>query len=470
MVGSAVMTGLAEEKIAASAGQDSTRAFSIQIVIGLVVVSIVSFAAFIVLSAFADDLRQPEDGGPHALSKSAIGFAGMVDLLQSEGWRVRVSRGSLRELKGVDQLTILSPVWRGDLDEGVLYRTWGDILVVLPKWDVQRDWNHPGWVIGDGGLESEVEKMLDKEGLTLTVGNAPGVKDVVLKHKYGAAADIPAGRIERLQTLSSADIEPVLTDENGHTVLGRISRQYADYEAPTAPDDPDAISDPDRDEPAPPHEASHESLPHKFQSYGQRDIFVLAEPDLLNTKGLASAITARAGIEALRTISEGDDTEIVFDLTLHGMERSRNFLKLLLQPPFLPAVLCLAFAGALMAVYAVAGRMRVRSGREIALGKTMLVENSALLLSLAGRDSRMGKRYVQMTRALAAAAAGVPSRSSEAQQVAMLDAVGRGEKTGAAYSQLADELAKSTSSSTMLQAANRLFRWRQEIGREHRRR
>jgi hypothetical protein len=157
-------------------------------------------------------------------------------------------------------------------------------------------------------------------------------------------------------------------------------------------------------------------------------------------------------------------------MTLHGMNRSRNFMKLLLEPPFLPAVLCLAFAGALMAMNAVAGRLRMRSGREIALGKSTLVENSALLVSMVGRDARMGRRYAAMTRALAAAAVGVPARSSEAQQTAMLDAANRGAAGEAKFSDLAAQVASAGTRTALATAANRLFRWRQEIGREHRRR
>jgi hypothetical protein len=203
------------------------------------------------------------------------------------------------------------------------------------------------------------------------------------------------------------------------------------------------------------------------EDYGPR-VYVLSEPDLLNTKGLASAMTAEAGLQIFETVSP-DKQPVIFDMTLHGMERSRNFMKLLLEPPFLPAILCLAFAGGLMAANAVAGRLRIRSGREIALGKTTLVENSALLLSMTGRDARMGRRYAAMTRLLGALAAGVPLRSTEAQQVAMLDAANRG-ATGPKFSELAADIAKAATPAALVTAANKLFRWRQEIGREHRRR
>jgi hypothetical protein len=459
------MTALAEEKAGAGAGQDSTGSFSLKVIIGVLVVGVLSFAAFIVLSAFADDLRKPEDGGPHAESKSAIGYAGLVDLLKGEGMRVRVSRGALRELRGYNQLVVLTPRSGTQFEASSLYVTSGDVLIVLPKWQTLIDWDHPGWVMS-GGLENPVysEKLLDRYSIRMAIGAAPGARDVTLKREGGVGVDVSTGVIERLQTVSSADIQPILTDGSGHTVLGRLlgpfGYGYVPPPVPASPDD-DSFDDDDPDEQPMP------VAPYTANTQG-RNIFILAEPDLVNTKGLRSLETAKGAVNLFHVIG-AENKEIVFDMSLHGFERSRNFMKLLLEPPFLPAVLCLAFAGLMMALNSIAGRLRVRSAREIALGKETLVENSALLVSLAGRDAHMGKRYATMTRMLAALAAGVPARAPEAQQAAMLDAATRGGEDRAKYSELADEVSKATTTSNMLKAANRLFRWRQEIGREHRR-
>jgi len=474
-----------------SGGQDSSRAFSLQVIIGLVVVGVLSFAAFIVLNAFADDLRKPDDGGTHALSKSAVGFAGLVSLLEGDGRYVRLSRGTLQEASAQGQLTVLTPGLGRTVEADEVSGAWAGVLIVLPKWDTWPDFQHPGWVRSDGLANSTlVERVLEELDDGFTVGQAPGAKDVVLKYRDSVnAADIDAGRIERLQTMVSADITPLITDADGHAVLGLLSPDYG-VNIPVEPPVADPIQDPvtapptledtpddaqvDLEDHAVPNveeTASGEEEPDarlEPEMYGGAPIYVLSEPDLLNTKGLSSAITAQAGLQVFAFVAP-DGAPVSFDMTLHGMERSRNLLKLMFEPPFLPAVLCLAFAGGLMAVNAVAGQMRVRSGREIALGKATLVENSALLVSLAGRDVRMGKRYAAMTRALAATAVGVPSRSTEAQQTAMLDAAGR-QAREEKFSDLAAKVAEAKTRAAMTDAANRLFRWRQEIGREHRRR
>ncbi|MDP3738865.1 MAG: hypothetical protein Q8R02_15835 [Hyphomonadaceae bacterium] len=418
-----------------SANQKSQGAFSLRIVLGLVVVGVVSFAAFIVLSAFADDLRSPEESGEHAESKSAIGFAGLVDLLQKEGRHVRTSRGSLYEAGGHEEFAVMTPPLGATVDWDKVYGSPGPILIVMPKWNVRPDQNHRGWVISQGlGRDEIIENALEQISPEATVKHFRGVRDLALKNEEAVGSFVQTGPIDSLQVIDSDAFTPILSDIEGRTVLG----VYAGGDDGEYDDD-------------------------------YSSIYILSDPDLLNTQGLASPLTARAGLEVIRLVVS-EDTPIAFDMTLHGIERSRNFLRLMFVPPFLPAVLCLAFAGGLMAVYAVAGNVKQKSGREIALGKAMLVENTALLVSLTGRDKNIGQRYVAMTRTLAATAAGAPSGSTETQQTTMLDAVAQVQKSEASFSRLATDVAIASSRAQLLRAINRLYHWRQEIGREHRRR
>jgi hypothetical protein len=199
--------------------------------------------------------------------------------------------------------------------------------------------------------------------------------------------------------------------------------------------------------------------------------YVLADPDLLNTQGLASLATARTGIGMFDWLTDGS-TPIVFDMTLHGVERTRNILQLLLMPPFVAGVLCLVFAGLLIGITAFAGNLRTRSGREIPLGHSTLVDSSARLISLAGRSNSIGMRYVAMIRRQSARIVGAPAGASEAQQAAILDNMGRA-RAGAAeptFSQLSSDVAKAKNPPALLRAINRLYTWKQELGRERKRR
>jgi hypothetical protein len=326
----------------------------------------------------------------------------------------------------------MTPPLDGQVDWERIYDAPSDVLIVLPKWRVFPDAANPQWVRLDGLANAErVERTLNQIDPTVEVVRFAGVKDVPLEIGDRAGAVLQSGPVDSLQVIEGDNILPIILDVEGRAVLGRVNF--------SEDDDP---------------------------GY---NIFILAEPDLLNTQGIASLTTARVGMRVFDIVAP-DGMGVAFDMTLHGLERSRNFLRLMFVPPFLPAILCLAFAAGLMAVNAVAGNVKIKQGREIALGKATLVENSALLVALAGRDRRMGKRYVAMMRQLAATAAGAPHGSTEKQQTAMLDAVALNMKSEASFSQMAREASEASTPSALLRAINRLYRWRQEIGREHRRR
>jgi hypothetical protein len=116
------------------------------VAISLVLVSAFSLLAFLVLSAYAPDLRSGSDGGAHALSTSAIGFAGIVRLLGDDGIPVVVDRGFLAKGREGASLMVLTPGAFGDPSKLVAVDPDGPRLIVLPKWDVALDPMARGWV------------------------------------------------------------------------------------------------------------------------------------------------------------------------------------------------------------------------------------------------------------------------------------------------------------------------------------
>ncbi|MEP7210836.1 MAG: hypothetical protein ABI740_08365 [Alphaproteobacteria bacterium] len=417
---------------AAIAGNEGAG-FSVRVALALVIVGVISFAAFLVLSAFASDLRSPEQGGTHVQSKSAIGFAGIMTLLQSEGRDVHVTRDPVERIGEVRGLVVFTPEL-GDAPPPIVFTLprGPDRLLVLPKWRVERDTAKAGWVKRAGlAIPLAVRRSLGDLSASTSIGQQAGETDLVLTDAPNVEEPIgriPAGRIKRLQTINDSGIESILVDQSGHTVLGRVN------------------------------------LAEDKQRFGPY-LWILADPDLLNTQGVASSNTGEAGLRILHELAP-DDAPITFDMTLHGVGRSRNLLKLMLVPPFLPAVLCLAFAAVLMGVHAAAGGgVKRRAGRELALGKSGLVENSALLISLAKRELGMGRRYAAVTRVVAAASAGVPAGLSEARQADMLEAVARASRTTDSFSVLTTETATATTPAAQLRAVQRLYHWRQELMR-----
>src|SRR5205814_8748960 len=111
----------------------------------LVRVGVFAFSALIVLLTYAPDLRSDDNGGGHALSRSALGYAGLVELMKLEGQTVVVSRARLAA--GHTQgLLVTTP--NPDVEEKDLKALGfgGPTLVVLPKWLGAPDAGHRGWV------------------------------------------------------------------------------------------------------------------------------------------------------------------------------------------------------------------------------------------------------------------------------------------------------------------------------------
>jgi hypothetical protein len=165
------------------------------------------------------------------------------------------------------------------------------------------------------------------------------------------------GEIDALQTLSGSGWEPALVDERGAAVLACARG---------------------------------------------RPVCVLADPDLLNTQGIADRDTARAGLFVLNGL-RGEGAPVYFDVTLNGIAARNNLLKLLLTPPLLGFTLCAVAAALLMGWHALArfGPAR-REDQALALGKQALVDNSAGLFRMAGREHELAPAYVRLTEQLAA--------------------------------------------------------------------
>ena len=413
--------------------QPNGGAFSVVAGLAIVIVGVISFAAFFVLMAFADDLRSPNDGGEHALSRSAVGFAGLVTLLKQNDHRVRISRSPADETVSYGEFTVLTPPASQSVQPDDLYSIWGSNLIILPKWRTRPQDQKPDWVDNDGLLAVHaIEQVVAGLASDITVAqhSAPSGSSLTFTASRETAA---LGPIPVLQTIAANGLEPIVTDQAGHIVLG-------------------GIYDPEEED----------GVPYTY---------ILADPDLLNVHGLSSLTTARTGLKVLDLLVT-PETPVVFDMTLHGVVRSRNVLQLLFTPPFLPGLLCLVFAGLLIGVTAFAGNRRVRGEREIPLGKLTLVENSAQLISLAGRGAAMGQRYATMIKRQVARALGLPPGSTDEQQTLVLDTVSGNLGTDGVgtFSNLSADIARAKNPAAMVRAMHRLFKWKQELGRERKRR
>ena len=390
-------------------------------VLALVLVAVFSLSALGALSAYAPEISNGDDGRGHALSRSAIGYGGLVKLLKGMDRPVLLSRGHLRG-GARDGLLILTPPM-GREEEAFETLRWeaGSVLVVLPKWRVTPELTRKGWVREAGTLSpANTLSVLPedvREGLVLSEGAAVAAPRLL----GGGGRLIATGApVQGLRTLSGPGWTPVIMDGAGRALV---------------------------------------------LTHDDSGLYVLADPDLLNTRGMDQPAKARAALALLGTLGPQDQA-IAFDLSLHGFTRPRSVLRLLLEPPLLGFTLCLLFAAALVGWQAmVRFRPHRHARRAVALGKTALADNTAALVRLARREHGMARPYAELIRAQAARAVAAPSSLSKEETTALLDRLARRQGSATTFADLSAQADRARNAGDLMSVARSLMRWKLEMTR-----
>lgn len=395
------------------------RAFSPMVMLAVILVGVFAFAAFFTLSAFAPELTSGRNGRTHALSQSAVGFAGAVRLARARGDTVSIGRtiGDGERLEGLVVLTPEHPIDAEELEQASGWTT----LIVLPKWAVGPHPTHRGWVATVGPFEPEIVAMF-VSNIAPNVSVSRETDAFAPQLTTGEVQLATAGRIEHLQTISGPNLRPIILDQRGRTILAYV------------------------------------------EGDGVAPFYILSDPDFLNTQGVSDIATARAGMAILDATRRKDDP-IVFDVTLNGLGAARSALRLAFDPPFLGATLGLVIAASLLG-WRAAARFgpSAPSRRSIPYGKATLADNSAALIRLAGHQKRMAPSYARLV-ALQIAQTVAGGRKDEAEAQAWLDKLAAAHKVSPAFSTLAAEAANAKSLGQMLEAARKLHAWKQEMKR-----
>jgi len=117
-----------------------------KMIMSLVLIGIFSFTALVTLSGYAGDLRQQNNGQAHALSRSAIGYAGLVRLMNDMDYDVRMARTENVKFEDENVLrvfTLSRPYQADGLDDLELSTP---TLIVMPKWNTMPVKGTAGWV------------------------------------------------------------------------------------------------------------------------------------------------------------------------------------------------------------------------------------------------------------------------------------------------------------------------------------
>jgi hypothetical protein len=420
-----------------------------------------------VLSAYAPDLRGGSDGGAHALSKSAVGYAGIVRMLRAEGEVVVISRKMLvpppassaaAQDQASDQpaasdspaaassaapaaptapapsdaaasdddawsLLVLTPDTAPPKGALANMTAQGPTLLVAPKWMTTPDPLNPAWVNQAGLIDTKpIETMLGTVAPKLTLARRADTAAAQLVRDSGASTTL-TGPIQQLQTFQNTpNLTPIITDGRGGVVL-----------AATA----------------------------------DKRVYFLSDPDLLANHGLADLATARFADTLLHSLRDGDGP-IAFDVSLNGFGAAPSLLKLAFSPPFLGATLCLAAVALLIALHAaVRFGAPQAAGRTLAFGKRALADNSAALIRIARREPHMAGRYLDLTRQAVVQALGA-GRVPPAELDAFLDRLA--EKSGVTHrlAMLVPETRAVKTRADLTRIAQNLYQWKMEMTGERR--
>jgi hypothetical protein len=396
--------------------------FSPRTVFVLLLVGMTTFVALGVLGAYAPALRARTQGGDNALSRSAVGYAGLVTLLRAQGIPVIISRARVPAPSGAPGIVVFTPPASASAEAlaAALPRN-RRTLVVLPKWFGLPDPNHPGWV--QGHLAADGSALLAKQGVT-GLDQRTGTSSLTLANVaplFQPDDNLRTGPIEGLRTFKATGGETQLADDAGRPVLVK---------------------------------------------FGQ-NLYVLSDPDLLDNTGVASLDTARTASTLIDELRSGQGP-VVWDVTLNGLGRARSLLGLALTPPFLGASLCGLATALLMGAHAAArfGPSRPQE-RAYGLGKAALLDNTAMLIRLARREPRMGRRYAALVRRalgrrVLALRPGELAAEADAGRIdAALDRLARPGETP--FSELAWEADGARDEAGLMRAVRRLYQRRLEM-------
>ena len=335
-----------------------------KMIISLVLIGIFSFTALITLSGYAGDLRQQNNGQAHALSRSAIGFGGLTRLLGDMDYDVRMARTENIKYEDDNALrifTISRPFQADGLDELDLN---SPTLIIMPKWITvpvkgSAGWVRKGWgenhIWDTDNHDRDLKELTgditftavtsEDKSITYTVSSAVGDKSIT-----------PGFEIENLQRLKGEKLVDIYRVKAGPVLV-------------------------------------------KIQD---TETYILSDPDFMNTMGIESKSRARFAVDMIDAViadTGADPRRVDFDLTFHGFGGKTNVIKVLTQPPFLAATLCLLAAGGLIAWQAFSrfgDPLQIK--RDYALGKFSLADNAARFIRIAGREPNMAKDYTALIR------------------------------------------------------------------------
>lgn len=364
---------------------------------------------------------------PDSYSVSAIGYAGVYDTMRR--MHFPVYRGTLNPVTQAGSrgtLIVAEPVLHM-LDGFESLKQTRRLLLVLPKWEGQRDPKKPAWL-------TEVELVnLHKPQQTLTL------------------VDNGQGTVVRVPWPEQWTVNKIGITPQGQ---GTVQLIVSDYLRPVV--------------------GTPEGMLIGEKNHKNRIVWVLADPDVMNNQGFGkgdNAMFTLALIDQLRYWNNSKtQAPIIFDETSHGYITTKpEGLQLMLKFPF-SIVVILVFMAALLLGFAGVRRFGApkRPAAAQDFGKAGLIQNGARLLDYAGHHAGVMQRYVKMSIRAVGRSLHAPHNLSDAALAQWLDRVAKSRKIDKSCAEIL--LTTGTLNSNDRQTLTRLFKsawdiykWKGEI-------
>ncbi|MEM1037052.1 MAG: hypothetical protein AAGI14_09870 [Pseudomonadota bacterium] len=396
--------------------KSASNPFSGVVVALMVAIGLISFTAAFALMGWAPELADKSRAGEHPYSTSAIGYQGLTRLLEADGQDVTITRTADDRTYADGLLIITIPRFGFNrLDNFDVTGVSEPVLYVLPKWRGRIDRSKRSWHDDTNLLRTDaIEELL-----------APFDEEASLwRRRNPSLIETPFGGVKpdfenEMQVIRSESLIPVIKTSSGN-LLSRMAGTQ---------------------------------------------IYILSDPDVLNTFGLARRENARFALGLIEFLKPYEGAPITLDATIHGFEHTTNLLKAIFDVPFLGATL-VAFATMLLIGWGSSIRTApaVREDRAIAFGKQALADSSAGLIAMARREIGMAPGYLTAIRRSLIRQLGLPQTTDDETLTRTLNTLAKQRGRQDTFETSAEPLTQSARNrEDLTDKARQLWRWRKEI-------
>ncbi len=395
--------------------------FSPRLLAAWIAAALLTFAASLYFGSLSGGKSGADAVGPSTFSRSAIGYAGIAEILSRLHIPVVKSQfDALAKLRSGGVLVVAEP----ELDRGAESAVTALLkaptaLLILPKWQGEPSEAHPGWLADAAHVPPlAADLVLNMVVPGGTVTRTATVPRWTVNALGGAPSLDPP-----VQLITSARLTPIVGANEGMLV-------------------------------------------GELRSKGKR-VWVLSDPDVIANHGLGRDGNAAFAVALLQRLAMGQSvgSPIVFDETVHGyLSMPASPLALLFRFPVVIAtgLGALALLLLLWSSFARFGAP-VPAPAALGAGKRGLVENAAGLLEFAGHRRSVVRRYVEASLRDAARRLHAPRGLAGAALLDWLKRLGEARGVGLDCAAIARDAETKNDAAGLAAIARDIHHWKGEI-------